>query len=73
MALNNYTEETSAFLILDLDNFKEVNDTLLHKTGDKALQDVAKIISSTFRKNDIVFRLGGDEFIIFMKNITKNY
>lgn len=69
LALNNYTEETSAFLILDLDNFKEVNDTLLHKTGDKALQDVAKIISSTFRKNDIVFRLGGDEFIIFMKNI----
>ena len=69
LALNNYSEEASAFLILDLDNFKEVNDKLLHKTGDKALQDVAKIISSTFRKNDIVFRLGGDEFIIFMKNI----
>lgn len=61
---------THAFVILDLDNFKVLNDTLLHKTGDKALQDVAQILTTFFRKEDVVCRLGGDEFVVFLKNIS---
>ena len=57
-------------MILDLDNFKVLNDTLLHKTGDKALQDVAQILTTFFRKEDVVCRLGGDEFVVFLKNIS---
>ena len=59
-----------AFIILDLDNFKVLNDTLLHKTGDKALQDVASILGNFFRREDVVCRLGGDEFVVFLKNIS---
>ena len=59
-----------AFIIIDLDNFKNVNDKLGHKTGDIALQEVSKILSDFFRKEDIVCRLGGDEFVIFLKFIS---
>ena len=64
---------THAFVILDLDNFKVLNDTLLHKTGDRALQDVAKILQGFFRKEDVVCRLGGDEFVVFLKNISQDH
>lgn len=56
------------FIILDLDNFKKLNDTLLHETGDLALQDVANILKKHFREDDIICRLGGDEFVVFLKN-----
>ena len=59
-----------AFVIFDLDNFKVLNDTLLHKTGDKALQDVSSILTNFFRRGDVVCRLGGDEFVVFLKNIN---
>ena len=58
------------FVILDLDNFKKLNDTLLHETGDIALQDVAKTLKEFFREDDIVCRLGGDEFVVFLKNTS---
>ncbi len=64
---------THAFVILDLDNFKVLNDTLLHKAGDKALQDVAEILQTFFRKEDVVCRLGGDEFVVFLKNISREH
>lgn len=60
-----------ACIIFDIDNFKVLNDTLGHQTGDKALQDIAEIMLRHFRSYDIVGRLGGDEFIVFMKNIPK--
>lgn len=53
-----------AIIFLDLDNFKDVNDTLGHDAGDALLVEVAKRIKSVMRENDIVARLGGDEFII---------
>lgn len=64
------TSGNHAFVILDLDNFKVLNDTLLHKTGDKALQDVASLLTNFFRREDVVCRLGGDEFVVFLKNIS---
>lgn len=67
--LNEMEDNVSAFILLDLDNFKNVNDMLGHITGDKALKRVANILKRNFRNSDLVARLGGDEFVIFMKNI----
>ncbi len=61
----------NAFLIMDLDFFKEINDTLGHQTGDLALQDVAETLTHHFRAEDVLCRLGGDEFVAFVKNITR--
>lgn len=58
-----------AFVILDLDNFKMLNDTLGHQTGDRAIQDIAEIMRQHFREYDILCRLAGDEFVVFLKNI----
>jgi len=56
----------SALLLLDLDRFKEVNDTLGHPVGDRLLQEVSHRILGCMRTNDVVARLGGDEFAILM-------
>jgi len=67
--LLNIKDEIDAFIIIDLDNFKVVNDCLGHSKGDELLQKVAKTLGDNFRKTDIIARLGGDEFIIYMKDI----
>jgi diguanylate cyclase (GGDEF)-like protein len=53
-----------AVLMLDLDNFKQVNDTLGHPTGDRVISDIAAVLSARMRITDTVARLGGDEFAI---------
>ena len=58
--------DSGILLIFDLDNFKTINDTLGHPEGDKVLQQFANCLRSNFRKNDIIGRLGGDEFIVFI-------
>ena len=50
--------------MIDIDNFKKINDTKGHKKGDLLLQKTAKIIKKTIRKSDRAYRIGGDEFII---------
>ena len=57
-----------AFVYLDLDNFKQINDTLGHAVGDQVLLDVAHKLLKRFRSTDVMARLGGDEFAVFMKN-----
>jgi len=58
-----------ALLFIDLDGFKFINDTYGHKIGDKVLQTVADKLKSIVRKEDLVSRIGGDEFTIILKNI----
>ncbi|MBT2640519.1 diguanylate cyclase [Bacillus sp. ISL-39] len=55
-----------SFLYLDLDGFKQINDTYGHQTGDLVLQEVAKRLQESTRKKDSIFRLGGDEFLIVL-------
>ena len=58
-----------AALFIDLDNFKNINDTFGHKVGDAYLQAVAKILGQSVRKHDHVLRLGGDEFMILLNEL----
>ncbi|MBQ2819518.1 MAG: diguanylate cyclase [Clostridia bacterium] len=68
--LSNDQVRSGAFIIIDLDNFKDINDLYGHMFGDGVLINIAKEISEFFREKDIVARIGGDEFLIFMPNIS---
>jgi len=61
-----------AFLFIDLDNFKKINDTYGHDIGDKLIVEVAKRMKMALREEDIVARLSGDEFGIIIMNLVKN-
>lgn len=74
------------FVIMDLDNFKQVNDRYGHQQGDRALYEFAGLLTHTFRRTDTLFRLGGDEFGVFfaaprevgvleykLKSLVQNY
>lgn len=66
---NDFDCEKHALLVVDIDNFKQINDTLGHHFGDFVLVELAERMKGLFRDSDFVGRIGGDEFIVFMRNI----
>ena len=54
--------------MIDLDNFKQINDTFGHSVGDQVIKEVSKKIQLLFANFDLVGRFGGDEFLLFLKN-----
>lgn len=58
----------STFIIIDMDNFKEINDKYGHNKGDEALKYFSGLLKSRFRKNDLIIRFGGDEFLLILDN-----
>ena len=59
----------SALMIIDLDNFKEANDLLGHANGDELLEKTADILKEMFKGGDVIGRIGGDEFLVYMRNM----
>jgi len=62
----NRIKEGLSLFYIDMDNLKQINDKYGHLEGDKALVDTSKILKTTFRKADIIGRIGGDEFAVFV-------
>jgi len=67
-----YNNNFLALLFLDLDNFKDINDTYGHDTGDKVLQTVAKMLKGLIRREDTLARFGGDEFVILSEHLSSS-
>jgi diguanylate cyclase (GGDEF)-like protein/PAS domain S-box-containing protein len=62
--------EFGALLLLDLDNFKQINDSAGHAAGDRVLQTTADVLRRRLRSTDLLGRLGGDEFAALVRNVT---
>jgi diguanylate cyclase (GGDEF)-like protein len=63
------TSETFSLMLLDVDRFKEINDTFGHVAGDKVLEKVAQSLKESFRETDFIARYGGDEFVVLIEHI----
>lgn len=70
--LNENSEGQFFFIIIDLDNFKQINDKYGHQYGDEVLKKVAKDITGLFGETGIIGRFGGDEFVILTRNMSKH-
>lgn len=61
--------QNGAFLVIDLDNFKMINDCMGHLKGDEVLKKCSLILKENLRSSDIIARIGGDEFVVFLKDV----
>jgi ECF transporter S component (folate family) len=61
-----------SLLMLDIDNFKDINDTFGHQIGDHVLKEVSNILTENVRRKDLAARLGGDEFLVLLPNTDKD-
>ncbi len=66
--LSNINPESTYMLLFDLDNFKNVNDSYGHETGDKVLIKLVNVLKKAFREDDCICRVGGDEFVVLMRS-----
>ena len=69
--MEQYPDKQGVLFVLDVDNFKKINDTMGHAFGDEVLRNLAVRLQSMFRATDIVGRTGGDEFMVFLKDIRE--
>jgi diguanylate cyclase (GGDEF)-like protein len=72
LAASAQSNRRGALLFIDIDNFKDLNDTLGHKTGDLLLQEVASCLTASVRSGDTVARLGGDEFVVILEELSQS-
>ena len=66
LLLSGIDLDSTYMMLLDIDNFKSINDTYGHETGDKVLVNLVNVLNSIFRDDDCICRIGGDEFVVFM-------
>lgn len=64
-------KNNTAYIVLDIDHFKKINDTFGHDAGDCVLKEIVVVLEETIRKTDKLFRIGGEEFVIFAKEIKE--
>lgn len=69
--LQQENDKLHALIMLDIDNFKTLNDTLGHQSGDEFLIRLASELKNAFQENGIVGRIGGDEFFVFLENLSE--
>lgn len=70
MEYNLKTFRCGTLLMIDIDNFKNINDIYGHLVGNEMLKRVADVLTAAFRQSDIIGRFGGDEFIVFLPNVA---
>lgn len=61
-----------SIIFIDIDHFKEINDTRGHETGDEVLREIAKVLAGSVRSSDIVARWGGEEFAVFLRDTDED-
>ena len=70
--LRSRGDQLDAFLLMDCDKFKEINDTYGHLTGNQILEHLGRSLKLVFRSTDIIGRMGGDEFCVYIRDIPSH-
>jgi len=70
--VNFHTKPIVTLLLIDIDHFKQVNDTYGHDEGDNILQLLVACLKENSRKNDLIFRMGGEEFVMLLPDTNKD-
>ncbi len=69
--LSRRHKQSLALLLIDVDHFKKINDTVGHRNGDRTLQQIVKSVQQTLRETDQIFRFGGEEFVALLHNTSR--